>query len=367
MKQKYYRLDKLDKIGAPYNILLGERSNGKSYAVKERCISDAFKLGREFVYLRRYDLDIKTSLVESYFSDAPVSAITDGKYDGVVVYRGTIYLAKYDTKTQKYVKEQVIGYTMSLSGAEHYKSIALPNVYNVIFEEFVASNWYLPNEPLKLMNVISTILRRREGRVYMIGNTISRVCPYFSEWNLAPVRKMKPGEASVISYDTGSVDDDGEEIIIKIAVEFCENSGRNSKMFFGAGSEMITTGAWQTKEMPHLEGRVGYDYYCMYTIYMVHHGFMFKCDYLCRKSDGAGVWYVQPKTTPLKEPYGRIITSSHDRWGQLTTYGLKPLNAKEGQLFAELLGGNVRFTDNLTGADFQACIHELKNLSIETV
>ena len=34
MKQKFYRLTNIEKKNAQYNILLGERSNGKSYAVK---------------------------------------------------------------------------------------------------------------------------------------------------------------------------------------------------------------------------------------------------------------------------------------------------------------------------------------------
>ena len=41
MKQKYYNIENLLKQKAEYNILLGERSNGKSYAVKYMCLWEA--------------------------------------------------------------------------------------------------------------------------------------------------------------------------------------------------------------------------------------------------------------------------------------------------------------------------------------
>ena len=40
MKQKYYSIDKIKKLDCEYNILLGERSNGKSYAVKQNALID---------------------------------------------------------------------------------------------------------------------------------------------------------------------------------------------------------------------------------------------------------------------------------------------------------------------------------------
>ena len=42
-KQKYYNLSNLLKTESQYKMLLGERSNGKSYAVKEFVLNDAYK------------------------------------------------------------------------------------------------------------------------------------------------------------------------------------------------------------------------------------------------------------------------------------------------------------------------------------
>ena len=69
-KQKFYNLKKLLAVDAEYNILLGERSNGKSYAVKEHCVTQAYlNDDKKFILLRRWQLEIKGNLIESYFAD----------------------------------------------------------------------------------------------------------------------------------------------------------------------------------------------------------------------------------------------------------------------------------------------------------
>ena len=68
-KQKYYRLTNILKTNAQYLILLGERSNGKAYAVKEFVLEDYFKNGHEFAYIRRWREEIKSASIEQYFED----------------------------------------------------------------------------------------------------------------------------------------------------------------------------------------------------------------------------------------------------------------------------------------------------------
>ena len=54
MKQKYYSIDNLISKKAIYNILIEERSNGKSYATKKLCLLESyhekdFKTGTEIL------------------------------------------------------------------------------------------------------------------------------------------------------------------------------------------------------------------------------------------------------------------------------------------------------------------------------
>lgn len=362
MKQKYYRLDKILKLNAEYNILLGERSNGKSYAAKEYAIRRAYTDQQhcKFILLRRWDLELKPTLAEQYFADAPISVITDGEADGVSVYRGEIWLTRYDEEQKKNIKRFKIGYTRALSMEQHYSSGAYPDVDTVIFEEFISRDYYLPQEPLKLMQLISTVARRRAIKVFMIGNTISRLCPYFEEWQLVNTPKQKQGTIETYTYDTSEIDDDGKSISVVIAVEFCENSGRNSHMFFGASSNMITTGAWQSKEMPHLNGSRQLNYDLIYTVFIQVAAFNFKCELLSDHRTNALIWFVSPKTTPIKKD-DRLITDRMNLINCITTIGLKPLSPGEAQAFALMNEGKICYSDNLTGSDFEVCLKQLKN------
>ena len=92
MAKKFYSLDNMKKTKAQYRMLLGEKSNGKSYAVKSELIKDAYLNNRKFVYMRRYREDLKTVDVNAYFADAPVRDITKHNYERVIVDKGILFL-----------------------------------------------------------------------------------------------------------------------------------------------------------------------------------------------------------------------------------------------------------------------------------
>ena len=53
MKQKYYNIKNLLSKNAQYNILLGERSNGKSYATKYMILWESFYELDYFEFLKK--------------------------------------------------------------------------------------------------------------------------------------------------------------------------------------------------------------------------------------------------------------------------------------------------------------------------
>ena len=94
--KKYYSIERIKKIDAQFKILLGGRNIGKSYAVKHDVVRECYKNGREFIYLRRWDEDIKTKYVTQYFGDLDIKGITDGAYSDIYMWQGKIYLCNYD-------------------------------------------------------------------------------------------------------------------------------------------------------------------------------------------------------------------------------------------------------------------------------
>ena len=58
-KPKYYRLKNILQKNATYNVMFGERSNGKTYAVQEYCIKQYLKTGGQTAWIRRWQDDFK--------------------------------------------------------------------------------------------------------------------------------------------------------------------------------------------------------------------------------------------------------------------------------------------------------------------
>lgn len=339
-KRKYYRVEPLLKTGASYLVLLGMRSNGKSYAVKERVLTDAFKEGKNFVYLRRWREDIKQAGVEAYFADMPVDKITDGKYDAVVAWQGYLYFGIIDD-LGKVERGQRIGRYCALNESVRYKSQAFVDYKYIVYEEFITDEVYLAEEPTKLQHFVSTVARLEDLTVFLIGNTMSRVCPYFSEWNLQGTLRQKQGTIELYHLhkpDGGTVE---------IAVENCEAIANTSNMFFGTAAKQIVTGEWDVKESPRLPEKLDtYDecYRMDVKMQLMHFHVSLLVD-----PAGQLLVYIFPGKHYKKGT--RLITDAFTNDPMATRYPRKDSRA-EVKMIECFRQGKVCYSDNLTAADF---------------
>lgn len=361
-QQKFYSNQRILESGAEYMLQLGERSNGKSYSDKIYLLYNAYRekdlytgepLDRfQFAYIRRWDLEIKGKDVEQYFADMPIERITDGLFDLVTVYQRRIYFARFDPETGRAIRGKEIGHCFAITQETHYKSLAFPKVGFAIFEEFITDSGYLEKEPARLFNLLSTIFRRRSGRVFLVGNTISRACPYFGDWGLSGVLRQDKGTISIYTQETDQLQENGEPVVIRIAVEFCENSGNNTKMFFGQKSKMITSGDWESDVQPHLEYYL--DDYTRIT------DMIFEADGLAYRAQ----LLIDPKRRPLVYVYPMNEITEKERKTKRIISDLYTLNVnqtrgwvdnrfKYDKIYMTLLSaGKVAFSDNLTGTEF---------------
>lgn len=172
------------RFGARINLIYGERSNGKSYQVKhKKAVEKYLKTGKRFILMRRLREEITSEKIEQYFQDVDVSKLTNGKYNCITLYRKNLYLSIYDNETGKTKRFEKIGYVVALSTEQNYAGASYLDVEDIIFEEFMSRTTYLSNESNKLMNFYATVDRKRlKVRLWLVGNTISRVCPYINDW-----------------------------------------------------------------------------------------------------------------------------------------------------------------------------------------
>ena len=352
---KWVSSKKVMGIQADIICILGAWSNGKSYAVKNGIIEKCWENKTKVAYVRRNDLENKDNIIENYFLDCNVEQITDGEYNGIVVYRKDIFLARYDKDSEKWEKGYHIGHGFSLSAYAHTKSGVYQNYEFMLFEEFVTTGQYLSgefSEPYRLFRLMSTIFRNNNGKVYLVGNTITPYCPYYREWELTglldPKNPQKPG---TIDYYHKKNESGGETVI---AVYLTEPTDKKSNMFFQHEKE-IHGGHYHTSEHDHVEGDIT-KADIIYTVVFCWEGRKFLAQFV--NLDDCHFWYISPKTSEIQKNTRTIgdlrIQSNYH------TKGLTPISDGERRLFEFMNSGKIRYSDNLTGSLFIQVFNKLK-------
>lgn len=346
-KDGYFHVDDILEIFSQFKMLLGERSPGKSYSVKEHVLKKAWTKGTEHVYLRRWELDIKNAKTEGYYGDMGpfIQKLTGGECDRVLCDRQKIYLGRLD-ENGKPVRVKLIGHSMHLSGSGHYKSMSIyNNVEDIIFEEFISEDGYLENEVNKLMSIVSTVARKRTITVWMVGNTISRMCPYFREWGLTGVLKQQGG-----TIDIYRVKDEDNGVETVVAVEMSGTASGKSSMFSFSKNKMLTEGGqWESDVKAHLP--CPHDRYDVkYKVLFEFASLAYKAEVLWHKEEHYSMVFVFPFTG--RDRPRRVITDlvTPDK---LSTQWLMPLTRGDKLLIDLIKKGKIVYSDNLTGTEFE--------------
>lgn len=360
-KNGYYTLRDIDKYKCAWNLIYGDRAPGKSFAVKKRGLEHAIETGKPVIgIIRRNKADVTPVDIEAYWTDRDINVVeevTHGEWTFISYYRGFMWLARTQEQsdgTVKIIRGQAIGEVFALSTAKHHKSTGHPHIDYIIYEEIITDECYLRDEPNRLQQLISTICRKSDYddgvRIYLIGNTLSRVCPYFAEWNLKNIRKQKIGTIDRYDHETS----EGE--IIHMAVEYCPPSPHKSKLFFGRAAKSIQGGAWQTGEYPHLPEPLEKYSECYTCTYISIDRFMFAVKLLCHDNDGYLVVFIYPGKVPAE----RVISSAYST-DVMQTPQIQPDIYPAEKLIADCFKNNkVVYSDNQAAQDFiDSCKAEL--------
>ena len=352
MSQKYYSSKRLRKKKCDFYIIIGQKSNGKSFDIKSLLLDEALHKGRRFAYMRRWDYERTTKKVEQYFKDEALFTVNNlSPYTEVQSYAGEIFLGNRNEKG-KATRDLQVGYSVALSAETHYSSLAFPDVYNILFEEFITDSGYLGNNEVTLFNkLVSTILRQREDTcVYMIGNTINRFCPYFSEFNIN-INTIKKGEIVYYNYKDSETDR-----TITIGIEYCEDIFENKKVF-GKSAKMINGGEWLTTSVP-LAKDIDIDTCREHFRFFVEKEHSKFC---CKIMSTGNIYflYVYPYTRQEYPKNSRIITDK-------VNFTTNPLITKEltnnlvcDRVISEvMLSNRLAYSDSLTGTEFEVIRNE---------
>lgn len=266
----YYSYENIDKTNANWRIIFGERSNGKTYGFKLKALQNFFLNGKQFAYVRRMAEETKQWRMQTLFNDMydviNQMAKKKGRYNiydrfDVIVKSGRFilvgYINEFTDDDGKYHKEQrepldTIGFYFALSNAQYDKGTSYPNVTTICFDEFMTTGRELANEMQLLLNIVSTIKRKRDDVIiYLLGNTVNRSSQILEEMQINP-RDINQGEIrSFVYYGENNIKN-------TVAVEYAEHTQQteDSESYFTFGTQrerMIIKGEWETDSYPIID------------------------------------------------------------------------------------------------------------------
>lgn len=176
-KSIFYNPSKLLSYNSYLNFVIGSRGVGKTYGFIKFCIQRFLKTGEQFIYTRRYATELDTAVpkfFDPYKKDPEFKEVT------------------FKVKTSKklstfFINDKPAGFAVALSTALILKSTSFTDVRNIIFDEFIIDKGtyhYIRNEPEKFMDLVETIARLRDVRVFLLGNAVTVTNPYFEYFHL---------------------------------------------------------------------------------------------------------------------------------------------------------------------------------------
>lgn len=348
-KIKYYNPKKIDETNAQYRMVIGERSNGKTYAILSKILQNYFTKNEQGAVVRRWQDDFKGKRALAMFApmvtDNLVYKYSQGRWDRIDYRSGCWYPARYDEQTDTIVRgDEPIAYAFALSSMEHDKSTSYPKITTICLDEFLTRGYYLVDEFVLFMNVVSTIVRQRMNvKIYMLGNTVNWTCPYFTEMGIRHIRDMKQGSIDVYTYGESG---------LKVAVEYCQSiaDSKQSNVYFAFDNprlQMITSGAWELDIYPHLP--VKYEHKHIKGIFFIcFEGDTLQCE-VVHYGRNAFI-YIHRKTTPIKDYDHDIIFALNNDYRINHYQSLIRPRDKISQVIAFLVKQNkIYYQDNEVG------------------
>ena len=346
---KHYSLNKILAKKARYNVIFGERSNGKTYAVLKYGLEQYIKTGKQMAIIRRWQDDFTGKRGQTMFSNlvnnGEIQRLSKGRWTGVRYYAGKWYLIKTENEGKDVIQDDTpFCWGFAISTVEHDKSTSYPNITTVLFDEFISRTQYITDEFVLFMNVLSTIIRdRKDVTIFMCGNTVNKYCPYFREMGLKHVKDMDPGDLDLYSYGSSG---------LLVAVEYTEpnKAGKDSDVYFAFDNPklaMIKGGEWELDIYPHCPVKYKPNE-ILFTYFIRFDDVLMQCEIVQHKQ--LLFTFIHPKTTPLKDDNRDLIyCTDFDARPNYKRNILKPCSDIEKKVLSFYAKDKIFYSDNEIG------------------
>lgn len=160
------------------------RTGGKTTFFGRMVVNRFLRTKRKFALLYRYNYEID-DCADKFFKDLKTLFFKNSVMESKRRAKGIFH--------ELYLDGESCGYALSLNSADQIKKYShlFSDVDSIIFDEFQSeTNHYCVNEVMKFISVHTSIARGqgeqvRYVAVYMLGNPVSIINPYYTELNIS--------------------------------------------------------------------------------------------------------------------------------------------------------------------------------------
>lgn len=370
----YYDYTNIDAQGGDIRMIIGERSNGKTYGFVKKAIECYLSTGKQSAYVRHTDKDFSKKVCEAMAMAHVSDGILEGsEWDDVHYRAGGWYLTKWDQDLEKDVYDSIpfmLAYSLSTS-ITHEKGARNPNIRLVAFDEFMTRRAPAAGEFVDWNNLLSTLVGNRDNViVYMLANTVNKMSHWFADYGLRHVKYMQQGTIDDYDYEWEN-DLTHQKMRRRISVEYCKTSpfGKASDKYFAFDNpqlKMITNGCWEFALYPHWPDRQKYPYdtkNIAFTFFILYEGETLQAD--IHHVGNVSFAYIHRKTTPVRDDNKALIFSNlsdpRKNWRRFLTY---PIDRKGTKILSYFKEDKVYYQDNEIGEIVRAYLQWCRTSAI---
>lgn len=181
-----------------------------------------------------------------------IEKLTDGRWNYAYYYANKWVFCKLSESGKIEEKTAIhFMYELSIDQSFTYKSnYNAPHGDWIIFDEML-SRKYECNEFIYFMDILSTIIRKRQGvRIILLSNAIDEYSEYFEEFEIEEqIKKLKRGDCDICTSSGGT------KIYVEKIDQNDKNAARLNREYFGFKSPMLYAitgeGDWNVQICKH--------------------------------------------------------------------------------------------------------------------
>ena len=185
MFQTYYSADYILEKNAIFNLVLSDRSDGKSFDCKYRALRDYKKSKDITIYMRRYKTELTSKLCSHFFDEVLKIDKYANEFKGWE-FKSDKTGVKVRLPGEENFDQIIFFVALSVAGKFKSENALLDRIKIIDFDEFIPlDKRYLSDECGQLLDAWKSYDRDREiVQVLLLGNRITPFNPYFDYFNL---------------------------------------------------------------------------------------------------------------------------------------------------------------------------------------